>query len=266
MGRRKFLTNTSLFPKSNRTITPFLEQFCQLICTADEVTSCEDLFADYVAFLHSKTKDHILLSLGMAKRRFSLALKKKARICGWKESSHGKRGYFVKNTRPARTNQGSYDQITDEHICRFLDENLESNNLVQRLFISQVKGFGAIAGHHISCGMVICEYLGQIVDSNEAREREQIYANSGKVPTMFWLGHGKYFDGYVNANGESIPIEQNIGAWLNHKKNGNCKPRLVNCAGNMRLVFISTMAIPKGHEVTYDYGDRRRGLEQWIYE
>lgn len=268
MASSNSLRNTSLCPKSNRTITPFLEHFCLLISTSNHVTSCEDLFRDYVAFLQSKTRDQILLSLGRGKRRFFLALKKKALMYGWKENSHGKRGYYVKLARAPRSATGSDENIMDEQIFRFLRKNMESHDqLVQRIFISQSKGFGAMAMCHIPCGVVICEYLGQLLNWHEAKKREQIYSNSGKVPTMFSLAHGEYFDGYANANGQKISMEENTGAWLNHsKQNGNCKPRLVNFDGQTRLVFISIMDIPQGHEVTYDYGDQRRGLEEWMYE
>jgi len=267
MGRTKCLRNTSLFPKNNRTITPFLEQFCLLISTSDQITSCEDLFRAYIAFLQSKTTDHILLSLGMGKRRFLLALKKKAAIHGWKENSNGKRGYYVKITRHLRTTPVQDAGTMDECILTFLQQNIESRiQLVQRLFISQCKGFGAIADCYIPSGVIICEYLGQVLDCHEASKRDQTYSNSGKMPTMFSLGHGQYFDGYVNANGQNITIEENTGAWLNHSKNGNCKPHLVKYGGQLRLVFVSIMDIPKGHEVTYDYGDRRRGLDEWMYE
>jgi SET domain-containing protein len=83
--------------------------------------------------------------------------------------------------------------------------------------------------------------------------------------TMFELYGGKYFDGYKDSKGKNLSIENNPGAWINHSKQGNAKMYNLSVSGQIRLILVSVKAIPKGHEVSYNYGDRRKGLESWIY-
>lgn len=100
-------------------------------------------------------------------------------------------------------------------------------------------------------------YIGSYI----ALRREAEY-ETRKVPvTMFKLSKDTFLDGNRDMEGKELPIEANIGAWLNHSiSKSNCKIIRVNNS----LVIVATVAIPSGTELVYDYNDKRTGVPQWL--
>nr|XP_039266648.1 N-lysine methyltransferase KMT5A-A-like [Styela clava] len=120
------------------------------------------------------------------------------------------------------------------------------------------KGRGVIAKKAFKKGNFIVEYAGDLIDWNEAKQREDKYAKDATVGCYMYYFIFDNTNYCVDATVES----GRLGRLLNHsRKNPNCKTKLVSMPGvksnaGPRLVIVAKRDINAGEELTYDYGDR----------
>lgn len=116
------------------------------------------------------------------------------------------------------------------------------------------KGRGVITTQEFAKGEFVIEYIGELVNQGEAKEREKIYAqdqNTGCYMYYFQHHNQQYC---VDATAET----NKLGRLVNHSRNGNLIARIVEVNSTPHLVLTAKEDIPIGVEVSYDYGDRSR--------
>ncbi|KAK9754217.1 SET domain [Popillia japonica] len=116
------------------------------------------------------------------------------------------------------------------------------------------KGRGVIAARTFYKGDFVVEYSGELIDINEARLREQKYAQDQNTGCYMYYFKHKNQQYCVDATAET----GRLGRLVNHSRNGNLLTRTVSIDNKPRLVLIAKDTIEMGDEVTYDYGDRSK--------
>lgn len=103
----------------------------------------------------------------------------------------------------------------------------------------------------------MCEYKGDLIDSNEAKERDERYESEGKGCYMFYFVH----------NGKSLCVDatderHGTGRLINHcrEPNNNLFTKKIIVDGVPHICLFSCRVIKKGEELTHDYGDRRNSV------
>ncbi|CAH0388815.1 unnamed protein product [Bemisia tabaci] len=116
------------------------------------------------------------------------------------------------------------------------------------------KGRGVVTTRKFSRGEFVVEYAGELISHDEARRREQFYAqdeNTGSY--MYYFVHSnKHY--CIDATEET----DRLGRLINHSRNGNLYPKIILIDKQPRLVLLANQDIAAGEEVTYDYGDRSK--------
>lgn len=116
------------------------------------------------------------------------------------------------------------------------------------------KGRGVVATRPFSRGEFVVEYAGELITMEQAKEREQMYAqdqNTGCYMYYFKYHNVQYC---VDATSET----DRLGRLVNHSRNGNLSTKTVVIGTEPHLVLIAKEDIQPGEEVTYDYGDRSK--------
>ncbi|XP_020915878.1 N-lysine methyltransferase KMT5A-A [Exaiptasia diaphana] len=116
------------------------------------------------------------------------------------------------------------------------------------------KGRGVFALKTFERGDLVCEYAGDLIDVNTAREREKKYGENkdiGCYMYYFAFGNKKYC---VDATEES----GRLGRLLNHSVNGNCTTKVISIKEDPCLILIAAKHINPGEELLYDYGERNK--------
>ncbi|XP_018569294.1 histone-lysine N-methyltransferase pr-set7-like [Anoplophora glabripennis] len=116
------------------------------------------------------------------------------------------------------------------------------------------KGRGVVAAKDFSRGDFVVEYSGDLIDTIEAKVREERYAqdqNAGCYMYYFKYNGQQYC---IDATAESV----RLGRLVNHSRNGNLLTRTISVDGKPRLVLIAKDDIKMGEEILYDYGDRSK--------
>ncbi|XP_026469971.1 histone-lysine N-methyltransferase SUV39H2-like [Ctenocephalides felis] len=114
-------------------------------------------------------------------------------------------------------------------------------------------GWGVKTDRHIKAGDFVCEYVGEIIKSDDAEQRGQLYDKMG-VTYLFDLDH-------LNPSSEAYTIDAYRYGNVSHFINHSCEPNLcvvnvwVDCLDpNLsRLALFALEDIEKGQEVTIDY-------------
>uniref|UniRef100_W8BZJ9 Histone-lysine N-methyltransferase n=1 Tax=Ceratitis capitata TaxID=7213 RepID=W8BZJ9_CERCA len=114
-------------------------------------------------------------------------------------------------------------------------------------------GWGVRTEKPVRKGEYVCEYVGEIITSEEANDRGQTYDAIGRT---------YLFDLDYNTSGESVyTIDAALYGNVSHFINHSCNPNLAvfpfwinNLDINMpRLAFFSLRPIKAGEELTFDY-------------
>ena len=279
MPRGAAFKGTAKYPKDMKISPPFIEKFVSLI-TVDVVggsTTTEDLYEEYKAFVRKRTDDQELNDLAGKFRRFSTYMRRRASQENWEFITYPRRGYKIKVERDRRATCTTNSDALRRAAKEFLQLSEEAKrdkakHNMRRVLLGQVDGqdnHGAFANRTIDAGSVVCEYIGQEISRKEGEKRDKDYAHAhGRNVTMFFINENVCFDGYCKPNGQPIKIEDNPGTWLNHKRlQPNCKPfHLKEGEEDGKMVIRTLRDVTAGEELTWDYGDRRKNLEAWMYE
>ncbi|KAJ8957938.1 hypothetical protein NQ318_001936 [Aromia moschata] len=116
------------------------------------------------------------------------------------------------------------------------------------------KGRGVVAARDFCRGDFVVEYSGDLIDTIEAKRREEQYAQDQNAGCYMY---------YFKYNGQQYCIDataetSRLGRLVNHSRNGNLLTRTIILDGKPRLVLIAKEDIKMGEEILYDYGDRSK--------
>jgi len=117
------------------------------------------------------------------------------------------------------------------------------------------KGRGIKAVRDFEKGEFVVEYAGDLIDIENAKDRESKYSmDTSKGCYMYYFKHkGKQY--CIDATGES----GRYGRLLNHStKAPNCVTKVVMLGDTPRLILVAKQDIPANTELLYDYGDRSK--------
>lgn len=156
---------------------------------------------------------------------------------------------------PVRRSVRKTKKTVLEEKQKFLEEALRSekeDGLVVHEFDG--KGRGVIAEKPFFKGDFVVEYSGELIDINEAKLREQKYAQDQSTGCYMYYFKHKNQQYCIDATAET----GRFGRLVNHSRNGNLITRTVFVDNRPRLVLIAKDSIEAGEEITYDYGDRSR--------
>jgi len=107
---------------------------------------------------------------------------------------------------------------------------------------SPIHGSGVFAKRKIPPGTRILEYVGEVIDSEEADRRHPVNPDDPFHTFFFALATGKVIDGGVRGN---------EGRYINHSCEPNCEAEETD---DGRIFVVSLRPIWRGEELYYDYG------------
>ncbi|XP_012539727.1 histone-lysine N-methyltransferase PR-Set7 isoform X2 [Monomorium pharaonis] len=116
------------------------------------------------------------------------------------------------------------------------------------------KGRGVITTREFAKGEFVVEYIGELINQVEAKEREEVYAQDQNTGCYMYYFQHRNQQYCVDATAET----EKLGRLVNHSRTGNLIARIVEVNSIPHLVLTAKEDIPVGVEVTYDYGDRSR--------
>eukprot|EP01134_Creolimax_fragrantissima_P001842 CFRG1842T1 len=134
------------------------------------------------------------------------------------------------------------------------------------VYEDEVKGKGLRVNKSMTRGEFICEYSGDLVDTAEAKRRDDIYSGRpekyGSYMYHFKMNNQRYC---VDAT-----VAGRFGRLINHSaKSANVFTRALMVDTTPRLCFFALRDIKVGEELQYDYGDRRKEIIRsmpWLQE
>lgn len=128
-----------------------------------------------------------------------------------------------------------------------------------RFFKNSNLGWGAIILEKVEKGDFICEYVGEIINQNEANKRDKIYGHKKNVNYLFDLTIESTIDSYVKGN---------KARFLNHSNDPNCECKVIFAQGDWRIAIYAKRNIDIGEELTfkyiYDEKLEKRKLFSWM--
>uniref|UniRef100_A0A1B6CKF3 [histone H4]-lysine(20) N-methyltransferase n=1 Tax=Clastoptera arizonana TaxID=38151 RepID=A0A1B6CKF3_9HEMI len=138
-------------------------------------------------------------------------------------------------------------RIIEDAIISGCEEGLE-------IHIFEGKGRGIVATRNFNRGEFVVEYAGELINIEEAREREQFYAQDQNTGCyMYYFKHHN-----IQYCIDATPESDRLGRLVNHSRNGNLLTKTVVIKNKPHLVLLAKDNIQLGEEVTYDYGDRSK--------
>jgi hypothetical protein len=148
--------------------------------------------------------------------------------------------------------QAEYKSLSDSERFRWMKENQNKRLILGR---SGIEGYGIFARHPIFKGEMVVEYTGERVRPVVADKREEEYEEMG-LGTYFWrledyLGAGEPPEG--RASIVDATIRHNIGHYINHCCDPNCKASIMRINGQRKIIITAEYDIQYGEEITYDY-------------
>lgn len=120
------------------------------------------------------------------------------------------------------------------------------------VFKTDFKGLGLRTGEGIRSGMFICEYAGEVISLDEAKERQRICKKDKKMNYVFILK--EHFENEELVTCVDPSAIGNIGRYINH----SCEPNsaVVPVRVNNSVPWLCVFAIrdiQPGDEICYDY-------------
>jgi SET domain-containing protein len=150
-------------------------------------------------------------------------------------------------------------QAIEQSIKTMTEEGLEIRHI-------ENKGRGIFATKKFYRGDFVCEYAGEMISYQAAKNREEAYAQDPSIGCYMYFFEYKSKGYCIDATAES----DRLGRLLNHSKlGGNCHTKLFEINSKPYLILVASRDIEPGEEMTYDYGDRNKiSLEShpWLAE
>uniref|UniRef100_A0A6P7FYP5 Probable histone-lysine N-methyltransferase set-23 n=1 Tax=Diabrotica virgifera virgifera TaxID=50390 RepID=A0A6P7FYP5_DIAVI len=119
------------------------------------------------------------------------------------------------------------------------------------------KGLGLFTTTSINAGNFVCEYAGEVLTETEAKTRFELYKELYKMNYILCVN--EIFDRYKLKTFIDPTIYGNIGRYINHSCNPNCKLVIVKENNAMPIIAIfANKNLEPETEITYDYGEEQR--------
>lgn len=118
------------------------------------------------------------------------------------------------------------------------------------------KGWGVFARERIAAGRFVCEYTGELLTNQVARERQALYdlrSHNFLLVVRAFLPSGT---ACVRVNIDAT-TQGNVGRFFNHAcDGGNLRVSLLQATGSalLRVAFFARRGIQDGEELTFSYG------------
>lgn len=156
---------------------------------------------------------------------------------------------------PVRRSVRKTKTAVKEEMMRNLEQAiLEERSEGLKIAHFEGKGRGIIAERRFQRGEFVIEYVGDLISTTEAAEREKRYAldeNAGCYMYYFKHKNQQYCIDATEDTGK-------LGRLVNHSRNGNLMTKVVVVKQKPHLVLIAKDDIESGEELCYDYGDRSK--------
>lgn len=156
---------------------------------------------------------------------------------------------------PVRRSVRKTKTAVKEEMMRNLEQAiLEERSEGLKVAHFEGKGRGIIADRRFQRGEFVIEYVGDLISTTEAAEREKRYAldeNAGCYMYYFKHKNQQYCIDATEDTGK-------LGRLVNHSRNGNLMTKVVVVKQKPHLVLIAKDDIESGEELCYDYGDRSK--------
>ncbi|WOG82037.1 hypothetical protein DCAR_0101196 [Daucus carota subsp. sativus] len=114
-----------------------------------------------------------------------------------------------------------------------------------KLFRTEGRGWGLLAGECIKAGDFVIEYCGEIISSEEAKQRSQAYEAQGLRDAYIISLNANYF---IDATKKG-----SVARFINHSCQPNCETRKWTVFGETRVGIFAKQDIAVGTELAYDY-------------
>ena len=153
-------------------------------------------------------------------------------------------------------NKRTPKESLDSFYSRKLLEHAESDDALplKSKYIAG-KGRGIVATAKIAKGSFVCEYVGELLSPEEAKEREEAYEEQGEFDSSYMY----YFQSGERKHCIDATVDNGrLGRLINHSKlNANLTTRKLVINKVPRLFFVAKCDIPARAELLFPYGDNR---------
>ncbi|KAH7731415.1 Protein set-1 [Aphelenchoides avenae] len=167
----------------------------------------------------------------------------------------GKINHKITEYFPVRRSNRKTTKEIEYEKCQMLKKQIltQGNEPFLEVYYSEEKGRGIRSNRSFLKNEFVCEYKGEILSYEEAKEREKEYAKDAEIGSyMYFFKHrGQRY--CVDATEES-PFK---GRLINHSAlRPNLKTQVVDFNTSFHLILVAKRDIDDGEELLYDYGDR----------
>ncbi|KAL6962527.1 hypothetical protein U1Q18_037485 [Sarracenia purpurea var. burkii] len=114
-----------------------------------------------------------------------------------------------------------------------------------KLFKTEGRGWGLLADENIKAGQFVIEYCGEVISSEEAKQRSQAYEAQGLKDAYIISLNANYF---IDATKKG-----SLARFINHSCQPNCETRKWTILGEIRVGIFAMQDIYVGTELAYDY-------------
>ena len=140
-----------------------------------------------------------------------------------------------------------YETITDQRnlpmSMRY--RRYRENPKKVRVGPSKIHCQGLFAVENFSQGDIVIEYVGEVINNQEADRREIYYEKSGMGDCyLFKLDKNRIIDASYKGN---------VARFLNHSCDANCNAKIESITGEKHILIFANRNISKGEELTYFY-------------
>ena len=154
-----------------------------------------------------------------------------------------------------RSTRKTKEDIEKEHVMLIEASLALTDDKLHGLIVvnTKDKGRGVQAAKDFSQGDFVVEYAGELLEIEEAEEREKNYGKDIGSYMYFFEHNGKKY--CIDATAES----ERIGRLINHSRiSPNCMTKVAEVNNVPRLYFSAMKSISEGDEILYDYKDRSK--------
>ncbi|XP_051545835.1 lysine methyltransferase 5Ab [Myxocyprinus asiaticus] len=169
-----------------------------------------------------------------------------------KDSEHNRKVTdYYPIRRSCRKSKAELKCEKQQHIDDLITNNVEVGLKVKHI---EGKGRGVFADREFQKGQFVVEYHGDLLEIDDAKERESQYAQD--PTTGCYMYYFRYLDKTycVDATKET----NRLGRLINHSKNGNLQTKIHDINGIPHLILLASRDIEVDEELLYDYGDRSK--------
>ena len=122
---------------------------------------------------------------------------------------------------------------------------LKARTKILRFSKSKIHEWGLFAMEDIAAGEMVTEYIGEVIRSSVANEREKRYEAAGIGSSYFFKINEDYV---IDATKKG-----NSARFINHSCAPNCYAKVINVGFKKKIVFNAKRDIKATEEITYDY-------------